>query len=147
MVQPVNTTNKDITQVWVKDQHKGMQIVIYKASHKVNGPSLEPRHIQSKESCIEETPACVGQVDEILRAVRMNADVVKNASKEIPARCVRNCDEELESTHDIKPLPLHWVTSPRNDPIKILLLIPEVLNNSSHPIFECSFSNSSVVSI
>lgn len=49
--------------------------------------------------------------------------------------------------YEVKPLPDHCVARPKKDAIKTRLRIPGVAIKSFQPVFEFSFSSSSVVSI
>lgn len=46
-------------------------------------PAFEPRYGQGESSSINEAPAGVGQVNQVLGSVIGDSDVIKNASQEV----------------------------------------------------------------
>lgn len=57
-----------------------------KDTHKICISAFESRHSQCQYCGIEEAPACVGQIDQVLCPVVVNPNVVQNTSEEISVK-------------------------------------------------------------
>jgi hypothetical protein len=54
-----------------------------KALYQVHGPSLESRDSQRKDRGIEESPAGIAQVDDVLGVIVLNTNVLEDPCQEV----------------------------------------------------------------
>lgn len=56
------------------------------STYQVNRSPPEPGHCQSEGGSVYKTPASVGQINQVLRSVIGDTDVIEDASQEVPGK-------------------------------------------------------------
>lgn len=125
-----------------------MVIISISSAHQVHRAALELGGSQGKNRGVDKTPTGQCKIDEILLAVRVDANLLENLGKEIAEKvCLIDDSRAGGKTHEVSPFPLHCVNKPKNAVTRSRLRIPGVDTKSFHVVFRVSSSSSSVLSI